>query len=124
MRLNDTTQAYYSPYMSKAMIFYSWVLYIGNAFFMLIMLLNFLIAIISTSYDSVMTRSTIVMYNQRCTINCECSLILNFLQNFTTRGQSYAKVFVLGANIADTDVDNSFTGIVRPIKAIVTANNK
>ena len=36
-----------SPLLAKTMIGYSWLLFTANAFFMLILLLNFLIAIIS-----------------------------------------------------------------------------
>ena len=44
--------------LAYIMIGYSWALWMVLIVFMLIVLLNFLIAIISQSYDSVMTRQT------------------------------------------------------------------
>ena len=45
--------------IAYGMIGWGWFLWFSNIFFMLIILLNFLIAIISQSYDSVMTREMI-----------------------------------------------------------------
>jgi len=57
------------------MIFICWFIWFIHQYLVLIILLNFLIAIISQSYDSVMTTSLITKYNQRCDMNWECTLL-------------------------------------------------
>lgn len=44
------------------MIGYAWFLFMMNEIFMLIVLLNFLIAIISESYENVMSTQEVSMY--------------------------------------------------------------
>ena len=61
------------------MVCFIWVLWFANQFLNLIILLNFLIAIISQSYDNVMSKSLEYKYNQRCQMNRECRLILKSL---------------------------------------------
>lgn len=41
---------------------YNWLLWVLNIFFLLVMMLNFLIAVISQSYDNVMTKSMFFVY--------------------------------------------------------------
>lgn len=61
--------------MSLIMITYAWFLWIVNILFVLIILLNFLIAIISQSYDSVMTKSIEIVYESRAEFAAETNLL-------------------------------------------------
>ena len=54
-----------------------WIL---NQFLVLIILLNFLIAIISESYEMAMSQQVISTYLHRCQLNNDCLLILAYLQ--------------------------------------------
>lgn len=58
------------------------MLWFGNQFFVLIILLNFLIAVISQSYENVMNSASILTYNSRCEWNAEMYQIA-FKQNIT-----------------------------------------
>lgn len=59
------------PVLANTMIGYAWVLWFMQAFFMLIILLNFLIAIVSQSYDSVIASQMQVNYQTKCDQNIE-----------------------------------------------------
>jgi hypothetical protein len=61
------------------MIYWGWFIFLFNEFFMLIVLLNFLIAIISQSYDEVMASQLIDKYEARCDLNIEIAMQLDFL---------------------------------------------
>ena len=106
--------------ISNFMIYYSWLLWFANILFILIILLNFLIAIISQSYDSVIAKSTQVIYQNRAEFVAECSLLISSVQ----RGmQTEASTFTLIANIEkDTGIIQEFSGFVRPIKQYLKYN--
>lgn len=54
-----------------------WVFWFIHQYLVLIILLNFLIAIISESYENVMSEETQQKYMHRCELNLECLVILN-----------------------------------------------
>jgi hypothetical protein len=69
------TPALYGTGRSYIMICIIWSIWFLNQYLVLIILLNFLIAIISQSYDSVMSTSLQTKYTQRCDLNWECTLL-------------------------------------------------
>lgn len=69
----------FPPAFQNTMVGYMWVLWFLSSIFMLVMLLNFLIAIISQTYDKVMSQSIIIKYRMRCELNCEASLFKLYL---------------------------------------------
>lgn len=71
--------------VGNVMIFIVWFMWIVHQFIMLILLLNFLIAIVSQSYENVMQQSETMLYDQRIELNKETILTLEFfgkLRNF------------------------------------------
>lgn len=76
---------------------------------MLIMLLNFLIALISSSYEKVMEDSQIIKFNLRCEINCESTLIYFYYTKFR-KSTNYSDVF--GVSAAVVGDQNEEDGIV------------
>jgi len=54
------------------MIYVFWFL---NQFLILIIVINFLIAVISQSYENVMDTATKIKYSQRCDLNSQVSII-------------------------------------------------
>jgi hypothetical protein len=60
-----------------AIVTWAWVLFLLNSFFILIVLLNFLIAIISQAYDEVMTKEEIERYKARADLNIEVAIKLD-----------------------------------------------
>ena len=54
-----------------------WMFWFIHQYLILIILLNFLIAIISGSYEDVMSQETQQKYMHRCELNLECLVILN-----------------------------------------------
>jgi hypothetical protein len=75
-------QAVASPTAPHVMIGVIWAVWILNQFLMLIILLNFLIAIISQSYDAVMAKATNNAYAQRCRLNRDYRIVVNFRRWF------------------------------------------
>jgi len=61
--------------------------------FLSVMLLNFLIAIISQSYEEVMSTALTSQYSQRCELNNESFAILNFFSRFKSNPKTTLKRF-------------------------------
>lgn len=54
-----------------------WVIFLFNEFFILIVLLNFLIAIISQSFDEITAMEVVDRYQSRCSLNLEVSILID-----------------------------------------------
>ena len=61
------------------MITLIWLVWVLHQFLVLVILLNFLIAIISQSYENVMTKLEIFKYKTRVDFNLECLQVQEFL---------------------------------------------
>ena len=61
----------YVPIDSPVLTFITWFIFFMHQFIALIILLNFLIAVISQSYDEVMSRRAESNYVHRCQMNFE-----------------------------------------------------
>ena len=69
------------------MISLVWTVWVLHQFLVLIILLNFLIAIISQSYENVMTKLEVFKYKTRVDFNLECLQVMEFfglLESFNT----------------------------------------
>lgn len=64
----------------QIMIYFIWLLWFENQFFNLIILLNFLIAIVGQSYERVMSESLIYQYSHKAELNCETRRFLMTFQ--------------------------------------------
>ena len=107
--------------LAHFMIAWAWALWTILIFFMLIILLNFLIAIISQSYDSVMTRQTQIVFTNKTEINVECCLLLDIYQNIKNLGgdNNKSNVFTLRTTIDKASGNEQYFGFVKPIKHAV-----
>ena len=61
------------------MIYVTWFNWMLQQYFMLIVLLNFLIAIISQAYENDLAMSVQNEYRQKCEMNLEAFFLLEFL---------------------------------------------
>ena len=100
------------------MISYSWILWLSNLFFMLIILLNFLIAIIGQSYDSVMSRNFISLYKSKCGFIKECTIITDMFDSLIGNS-NLASVYLLSSSIDHDDSNNEWTGFIKTITSTV-----
>ena len=91
-----------------------WLNWLFNQILVLIILLNFLIAIISQSYDSVMAKSIISRYVNRCTTNREHRLNLKAVGMI-----SYQDIVVVSANCQKSGNEDELEGFVKSIKKYV-----
>ena len=57
-----------------------WLIWFVQQWFLFMICLNFVIALISQSYDSVMTKYEEILYKQRTYLNRECRLVLKSLK--------------------------------------------
>ena len=101
------------PKIVSFMVYTCWVIWIVSVLANCVILLNFLIAIISTSYDTVMTNESQVIYQGKCDIIFEITLLLDHYNN--SKGLSNdAQIFTLMSPVEQ--VVQEVSGIVRPIK--------
>lgn len=61
------------------MIFFLWLFWFCNIFLMCIILLNFLIAVISATYETIDAKKINYTYKDKAEMNVECSTILKSL---------------------------------------------
>ena len=90
-----------------------------NQFFILVILLNFLIAIICQSYDEVLSKQIVTKYTKKCELNRECRLLLKTLGSLP-RFES----FVLTANVFASLELQEWQGYVQTIRSFVSTQNK
>ena len=105
------------------MVGYIWVLWIVNILFNLIILLNFLIAIISKSFETVDNESEIMLYNSKCDFLEEVALFKQSLTYFFPKGKC-SFLFILQAPMPNSTIEadaNAFYAKV--IKEHVTETN-
>ena len=107
----DFIDEHTSAYVMIALI---WIVWVGELFFVLIILLNFLIAIISQSYEAVMMQQNMNKYRHRSQLNRECRMTMSFLRWDTTLGP-----FVLATNVSDSQGDGEWYGFIHTIKRYV-----
>lgn len=100
------------------MVGWAWILFIFNQFFIFIVLLNFLIAIIGQSYDEVMSEEEINRYKARCDLNVEVSLLKDKFTELRKRSDQMKDrlCFYMMADPQFKEDDNEFQGFVRTIK--------
>ena len=65
------------------MIFIIWFFWFFHEFVILILLLNFLIAIISQSYEMVMAHQVMSTYIHRCQLNKDCLIVLDYFNQLS-----------------------------------------
>lgn len=95
-----------SPFTSYFMIVIIWLVWLLEIFFVLIILLNFLIAIISQSYEEVMLKSLMNKYHHRAELNRECRMTLSMLKLDVTLSPH-----VLACNLKG-EVEGEWQGLV------------
>lgn len=61
------------------MILINLFIFVSQLFLMLILMLNFLIAVISQTYENIMTQRVMTSTLQRAELNRECRLVLDTL---------------------------------------------
>ena len=99
------------------MIGYAWILFITHQFLLLIILVNFLIAMVSQSYDSVVSEKQIRIYQSKCYFNSHGSLLRDAYLKLIGGNNTHHDVYVLTCNNDDSMEDSSqFAGFVKSIK--------
>lgn len=122
-RLLETEDNLFTPTQrtqNTVLIVIIWFTWLGNQFLNLIILLNFLIAVISQVYDQVVAQQKLVMYKDKADMNREYYMLLKFfdqLGSFDTIGLSLLRV--------DTSIDqNENLGFVQSIKNAILIEHK
>ena len=90
-----------------------WCVWVINQIFNLIIMLNFLIAVISNVYDTVNEKKELLMYTQRAQINREYFMLKNFfkISNFYN-----FIIFSFSKSDGEEDEDQDFGSLVDKIK--------
>ena len=99
-------------------LIWAWVLLLFNVLFMFIILCNFLIAIISQTYDEVMGKEQIFNYESKCDLNIEAAIINDAMDSFFSMGEQVEpiQVFYLISSAMSGSGGDEFSGIVKSIQ--------
>lgn len=109
--------------LSFIMIHYIWMLWFINLIFMCIVLLNLLIAVMSSAYEEALTDNFAVKYNFRCEMIVEALLIKEAITWII--GVDRSQIFCLSYSILkDEDEDDGQSGIKQIQTYIQTENKK
>jgi hypothetical protein len=81
-----------------------------------IILLNFLVAVISQSYEMVMSQQVISIYLHRCELNLECLRVLHYLGQLEP-----INMFTIAASdeVEGSDKNDEWLGFVSEIKKYI-----
>ena len=107
-------------FLGKMMIMIIWFIWIFHQFVILIILLNFLIAIISQSYEDVMSKSEQMKYKTRVDLNLECLQTYNFFGKLP----SFNILLIASQNEEDGQSDQQWQGIVNTMKSFTRQSFK
>ena len=77
------------------MMYFGWIIWIFCVFMNQIVLFNFLIAIISKSYDDVMTKADMILYKARIDHINESALMHSFIHKYLIGNEETALIFTL-----------------------------
>lgn len=97
------------------MILIIWMIWLFNQFFILVTLLNFLIAIIQQSFEQVMTQELQNKYAQRCSLNKDCLEVFHYLGYLPK--QTICILYLSFEENYEDDVDE-WKGFVRTLKNV------
>lgn len=98
-----------------------WLIWWFNQFMIVIILLNFLIAVISQSYENVMNSATILKFKDIAQLNREAYLVMQYLPN--TRMVYTNKLILTIADEEDRQNDDEgWTGFVQTLKVFIKGN--
>lgn len=76
----EENYGYYEGRLGKMMVGLIWTIWFLNQFFCMVMLMNFLIAIISDEYATISTFQNHYTYMRRKELNFDCLCVYNFFQ--------------------------------------------
>jgi hypothetical protein len=119
--IGDITLPGYEAYSSKGefedhlVIYIMWILWFVQLLIMQIILLNFLIAVISQTYERVASSQVNYIYKDKAEMNEECQLILSTLYYV---GEVKMIVFTYDKSIFSVESD-AWGGIVDQVKQVV-----
>ena len=89
------------------MMYFGWIIWIFSVFMNQIVLFNFLIAIISKSYDNVMTQAEKILYKARIDHIIETALLHSFINRHLLKSEENAFIFTLYSADDKIVVNNS-----------------
>ena len=113
---NGTVKGRYT-WVTNLMIGYAWLLWLLNAFFTMIVMLNFLIAIVGQSYDNVMSTYQVSLYKSKCHFNLKGTLIMNSMDSFFNFSKRNVKMNIVSVTMDAFEGDNDQQAYLKNIKA-------
>lgn len=103
------------------MITLIWTFWVLHQFMIVIILLNFLIAVLSQSYEMVMSKASISTYLHRCELNMECLRVLAHIGQL----QPINMFTIACADSHEGDEGgDEWLGFVSEVKKFIDKNNK
>lgn len=106
-----------APLVSGSMAVLLWFLWFLNNLLLCILMLNFLIAIISQSFERMMEQQLVTNYGHRIEFNRDCRIVLNYFGLLPTLNCA-----VISGKTLESEVDQ-WCGLVRSMKTYVKEQN-
>ena len=95
-----------------------WICLFMQTFFMLVIMMNFLIAVITSTYERVMNYQVIISYQHKAELNDEI-FTLKRVFSFFFRMEEYKFIVFSSSKLAGTLEDDQFTDIIDLIKKFI-----
>ena len=95
-----------------------WICWFMQTFFMLVIMMNFLIAVITSTYERVMNYQVIISYQHKAELNDEI-FTLKRVFSFFFRMEEYKFIVFSSSKLAGTLEDDQFTDIIDLIKKFI-----
>jgi len=104
---------------AKLVIYFTWFIWFGNQMLILIILLNFLIAVVSQSYENVMNSAMRFKYQQRCSLMRDAAIIISGLGRLT----SYTALILQADHSDNGGNGEDWAGFVQTLKSFIRTQN-
>jgi len=120
--IGDITMPKFPSKKSSVLLSYTYLLFVTLQFFMLVILLNFLIAQVSQSYDNVMGKEELYIYLMKAEFNREYLAFMKLMGWLKESVES--PLLYIRAPREMSDVDDQYAGYVKTVKNAINKTQK
>jgi hypothetical protein len=107
------------------MMSYGWTLFTVHLVFMNIILLNFLIAVMSQTYDAVISADSVEQYDSKTIMFMETAMMVDFLESILGIDMTNpCKIFYLQSSVAIDAIEDQYSGFTKTITNGLKKHNR
>ena len=117
--INDPDDSSFASDASSSQTYLIWAVWVLNQFIIVIILLNFLIAVISQSYENVMSSKTIKQYQDIAALNKETFQFLNTMGLLAGNELVQKNRILITVEAENENESSEWTGFVSTMKSFI-----